>query len=210
MPALAKEWHPRKNGGVIPSDVLPNAHEKYWWQCSSNPDHAWEASPNNRRKTGCPDCYIGPQSRVEIAISFELQTIFRSIVAEPFTTDTKKKWTIDIFIPEINLGIEYDGAYWHRGSESRDRHKSERIRERGIRLIRLREAPLKALHADDLVFSTPMSIKKITDVILSWIQDRFKLELEIQESIDQYLKLEELQNVEMRDEYIDRLKRERG
>lgn len=49
------------------------------------------------------------------------------------------KTDIDIFIPSINLGIEYDGVYFHKQRLSNDISKSERILARGIKLIRIRE-----------------------------------------------------------------------
>jgi hypothetical protein len=55
-PELAKEWHPFKNGTVTPNDVRYGSTVRYWWRCSKNPEHEWEASPNNRRKSNCPYC----------------------------------------------------------------------------------------------------------------------------------------------------------
>ena len=33
FPDIAKEWHPQKNGSLIPSDVLAFTHKKVWWKC---------------------------------------------------------------------------------------------------------------------------------------------------------------------------------
>jgi DNA-directed RNA polymerase subunit RPC12/RpoP len=32
-PKLAKQWHPKKNGGLTPKDVTPNSDTKAWWIC---------------------------------------------------------------------------------------------------------------------------------------------------------------------------------
>jgi len=54
-PALAKEWHPTKNGNLAPSGVAPGSDKKYWWICKCG--HAWEARIDNRRHgKGCPYC----------------------------------------------------------------------------------------------------------------------------------------------------------
>jgi hypothetical protein len=54
-PELAKEWHPKKNRRVTPSDIFSNAREKYWWVCPKG--HDYEASPNNRvNDKGCSFC----------------------------------------------------------------------------------------------------------------------------------------------------------
>jgi len=64
-PEVAKEWHPTKNGDVYPSDVAHSSQKKYWWLCSVNPEHEWEATPQNRgvNQSGCPYCYREKQGR---------------------------------------------------------------------------------------------------------------------------------------------------
>ena len=32
-PALAKEWHPTKNGDLTPKKILPKSGKKVWWKC---------------------------------------------------------------------------------------------------------------------------------------------------------------------------------
>lgn len=55
-PEIGNEWHPTKNIDKA-SNVAPGCNKKYWWKCSKNPSHEWEAAPNSRTKgTGCPHC----------------------------------------------------------------------------------------------------------------------------------------------------------
>lgn len=55
-PALALEWHPTKNGSLIPRDVTPGSSKKIWWVCKLK--HEWQATIKNRFKgSGCPTCY---------------------------------------------------------------------------------------------------------------------------------------------------------
>jgi hypothetical protein len=57
-PALAKEWHPTKNGNLTPDDITPGSNKKVWWQCGRG--HEWKASVSNRsRGTGCSFCLRG-------------------------------------------------------------------------------------------------------------------------------------------------------
>ena len=54
-PALAKEWHPTKNGDLSPQKVAAYANRKVWWQCAKG--HEWPAFVNNRsRGNCCPYC----------------------------------------------------------------------------------------------------------------------------------------------------------
>ena len=57
-PALAKEWHPTKNGKLTPSDVDSGSGRKVWWQCDKGDDHEWKTDVNSRAKgSNCPICF---------------------------------------------------------------------------------------------------------------------------------------------------------
>lgn len=64
-PEIAQEWHPSKNGDVSPNDIPQSSNKKYWWLCSVNPEHEWEASPQNRglNRSGCPYCHREKQGQ---------------------------------------------------------------------------------------------------------------------------------------------------
>jgi hypothetical protein len=55
-PELAKEFHPTRNGDILPSQILAGQPKDYWWlgKCG----HEWEARLTNRasRDSGCPEC----------------------------------------------------------------------------------------------------------------------------------------------------------
>jgi hypothetical protein len=56
-PDIAAEWHPTKNGDLLPTHVRPNAQKKVWW-LGKDCGHEWEALLGNRvtSNTGCPTC----------------------------------------------------------------------------------------------------------------------------------------------------------
>ena len=58
FPEIAKEWHPTKNGDLVPDDFVYGSHSKVWWQCSKHPEHVWETKIFKRTMTGtgCPSC----------------------------------------------------------------------------------------------------------------------------------------------------------
>ncbi|MBN4056311.1 DEAD/DEAH box helicase family protein, partial [Rhodothermus sp. AH-315-K08] len=60
-PDVAKQWHPTRNGNLLPSHVLAGSNTKRWWKCGLNPDHEWEATNGDRTAlgSGCPYCTLG-------------------------------------------------------------------------------------------------------------------------------------------------------
>lgn len=56
-PELAKEWHPKRNRKVWPSELLPMSNKKVWWQCRQVKSHEWECTVSSRTAgSGCPYC----------------------------------------------------------------------------------------------------------------------------------------------------------
>ena len=54
-PFLAKQWHPTKNGNLLPSQVMPCSVRKVWWRCEQG--HEWQAQVSSRTMgKGCPVC----------------------------------------------------------------------------------------------------------------------------------------------------------
>ena len=57
-PAVAREWHPTRNGDLRPRDVVAGSHRRVWWKCPEGPDHEWQAKVDARTGAGnaCPFC----------------------------------------------------------------------------------------------------------------------------------------------------------
>jgi hypothetical protein len=60
FPDIAREWHPTKNDGVVPTGVLPGSSKRVWWQCKINQEHVWDGTitgrTHRRSKGQCPFC----------------------------------------------------------------------------------------------------------------------------------------------------------
>lgn len=55
FPKIAREWHPTKNGNLIPNDIKSQSSKKIWWKCKKG--HEWLAQISDRaRGSGCPYC----------------------------------------------------------------------------------------------------------------------------------------------------------
>ena len=57
-PDLAAQWHPTRNGDLLPSQLKPGSNKSFWWICERGSDHEWQAKVANRTilRTGCPVC----------------------------------------------------------------------------------------------------------------------------------------------------------
>lgn len=55
FPEISKQWHPSKNGFLLPQNVSGNSHKKVWWLGACG--HEWEAQIKSRAHgAGCPIC----------------------------------------------------------------------------------------------------------------------------------------------------------
>ena len=55
-PAIAKEWHPTKNGTLTPDHIAPASNRKVWWICDKGHEHQAVVSTRTQRNGGCPYC----------------------------------------------------------------------------------------------------------------------------------------------------------
>ena len=165
FPEIAKEWHPTKNGELLPEQFVPGTKKKVWWLCPQK--HSYEAGIQHRTKknpTGCPHC-SNQSSEPEIRILSELKWFFDE-VKHRYKFDGLE---IDIFLPSTNIGIEYDGKYWHRDLTDIDLEKNQFMAAKGIHLIRVRQRPLNSLTDDDIMVDGYSLEKEHLDAILKRI-----------------------------------------
>lgn len=76
-PEIAAEWHPERNGDLLPSKTPAHSNKLIWWRCSEG--HEWRTTANNRvNGRGCPYC----SGRLAIPGVNDLETLFPQIAAE--------------------------------------------------------------------------------------------------------------------------------
>jgi hypothetical protein len=203
-PELSKEWHPIKNGNLTPYDVTISTGKEYWWQCLKDEDHEWKSKVSNRTVGNkCPYCNLTPQSKQELTITFELLTLFPDINPRGFKTRVEGKlWSIDIYIPLLHLGVEFDGSYWHKDKVALDKLKTKKLKSDGLNILRVREEPLKKISDSDIISTQPFNAKEITNNILTHIMNSFELEDVLVKKIKAYISKKKLQNEKGLDEYI--------
>ncbi len=185
-PDLAKEWHLTKNEKRTPYNTHPGSSFKVWWKCKHG--HEWKTAIEKRAtlSQGCPKC-CKKTTLPELRIFSELKTIFPSIQHRTMM----RGYEVDIYIPELKVGIEYDGVFWHKNSTEKDKKKNKAL-EPEILLIRAREKGLSKISSRDIELNTinisVESIKKILRSILEYTSIKSK---EALSKIEQYLKLDD-------------------
>ena len=212
-PDISKQWHPTKNGILTPFAVASGSNKSVWWKCDKGDDHEWKNLIDNRVRRGdsCPFCSLTPQSKQELTITFELLTLFTSINPRGFKTKVKGKlWTIDIFIPPLNLGVEFDGSYWHKDKRDLDKLKTKKLESEGFNILRVREEPLKKISDSDIISKQPFNAKEITNNILTHIMNSFNLEDILVKKIKAYISKKKLQNEKGLNEYIEMILTEKA
>ena len=123
FPDIALEWCYKKNAPTTPDMVFSHSKEKYWWVCPSCKIEYLSAVANRTNGAGCPECSLRRHSSfAEQAIYFYVFKNYPDAInrySEIFTNQME----IDIYVPSLRIGIEYDGAYWHNNKDSFSREQ---------------------------------------------------------------------------------------
>ncbi len=146
-PELAKEWHPTKNRDLLPTQFTAGSSRvKIWWLCPKG--HEYQATIANRTNgTGCPICEKERKTSFpEQAIFYYLGKITRAENRYLFDGKTE----IDVYLPDHQIGIEYDGHYFHASPEARlkEQKKDALLLSKGITVIRVKEVKDTSAYQD--------------------------------------------------------------
>lgn len=151
-PDLLNQWDYSKNS-LDPTNIRPHSTKKVWWVCEFG--HKWEARISSRvMGRGCPICKNETQTSFpEQAIFYYLKQLFKDALNRYKISNEE----IDIFIPSLNFGIEYDGWYYHKGKKYKENKKDLILKEFGINLIRVKEIK-KVLKTKKIVATLPIKV----------------------------------------------------
>lgn len=107
-PQQAKQWSSKNIKKA--KEVFPFTNKQYWFTCTQHGD--WKTTPNKiALGTQCPQCAIKQfRSKGEKEL-FSFLTKYATAI--PNDRIVLKGLEIDIYLPTINIGIEYNGDYWH-------------------------------------------------------------------------------------------------
>jgi len=151
-PFLANEWNQSKNG-LLASEVSIRSGIKYWWTCSKC-GFEWQATPHNRTNgalgTGCPQCAKETQTSYPEQVVFHFISKHYPDAINRYTDTFLERMELDIYIPSLKIGIEYDGIAWHSSDETKKREHKKYLacKKQGVFLIRIREDADESSNAD--------------------------------------------------------------
>jgi hypothetical protein len=109
---MANQWHPTKNGALRPLDVRTFSGKKIWWICAR--DHEWQAAiyHRTRNNSGCPVCAAGRNISIDEQEIADYLTAYGMRIIQS-DRSLLSGAELDIYIPEKNLAIEFNGVFWH-------------------------------------------------------------------------------------------------
>ena len=123
-----------------PDDYIGKKNNvKYKWKCCECGNTFEDSFYSKKILPRCKNCnpFLSGASRGEKEVYDFVKSL--GLNAE---SNYRDELEIDIYIPELNLGIEYDGLYWHNESnKGKDYHKTKKdfFKEKGIEIINIYE-----------------------------------------------------------------------
>ena len=180
-PELLKEWDYEKNL-LTPQQVTYGTNKKVWWKCLKG--HSWQAviaSRGGLQKTACPKCKNELRvSLPEKTLSFYLSKTLQVEESKHFPWLGYRE--IDLYLPTLNLGIEYDGRQWHKNTE-RDILKDDLCHKNGLTLLRIREDGCPVYPTTAILLTVPVFSEKVaqlqamTDVVFPFLNKEYGIDL---------------------------------
>lgn len=124
--------------GIIPLDeITPGQSNEYRWQHTCGQIFV---KPFTRIKSiYCPKCHVS-RGQGEL-YEFVRKNYNGTIITNDRTAIAPKE--IDVYLPELKLGFEFNGKYWHAGDGSRERFKTDEADAAGIKIVHVWEIEWK-------------------------------------------------------------------
>ena len=139
------------------------------FRCDYGLDHSFEINTDNffsRTKQNVKLCTIcNPIGNSISYLENELFTYIKSIYDEGIVQSYRDGLEIDIYLPHLKLGFEFNGLYWH-SEEQKDKNyhkdKTNYFKEKGIRIIHIWEDDWS--NKRDIIKSQISNLLKVNNV----------------------------------------------
>lgn len=124
--------------GIIPLDDLqPGQSNEYRWK--HNCGEIFTKPFARTAAIYCPRCHV---SQGQGELYEEIRKLYDGVIIVNDRQAIAPK-EIDIYLPDLKLGFEFNGAYWHPGDGAKEAQKSEECTEAGITLVHVWEQEWK-------------------------------------------------------------------
>ena len=151
-PELLLEWDYGAND-ILPSEITSGSRKNVCWVCWKG--HKWNDSVSHRVNCGrgCPIC------SGESKTSFQEQAIlyYFSKKTKVLNREIVYGKEIDVYLPELKIGIEYNGSYWHKGKEEKDTEKIEFFKEKSITIFSVVDGEENIVDGNKVVYHKDLS-----------------------------------------------------
>lgn len=132
---ISQYWDYDKNK-ELPENISINSEQLYWWKDETG-NFQLKPTELTRKQFGT--------SFHEQAILYYCKQIFNNVKNRFRKKVENSNIEMDIFLPDLNLAIEYDGVFWHKNKENFDLEKTNKLNQENIYLIRVREKGLQII-----------------------------------------------------------------
>lgn len=194
-PELLEEWDYEKNDklGIFPSNLSHGSTKLVWWKCKKGHEYQISVAQKTNRNVNCPICSSYLRTSIpEKIIFYYVHKKFSKTIAN-YKPEWLKPKEIDIFIPELNVGIEYDGYYYHKDIKH-DIEKDDLCSKNNVRIIRIREKKSKPINSSSIIYN--IKIDNNTDYTyvedaLSFLNSYLNIDLDfdIRRDLDDIIKM---------------------
>ncbi len=122
--------------------------------------HEWNTTPHSfKTNNRCPHC-AGSTGQRKLQSMLEIRDLGSMVYNNRTILNGLE---LDIYYPELNIAIEYQGNYWHNKPDAieRDKRKRKLCEEKGIKLIEVWD--------NDFMKDPDLIIRKVVDEILTYM-----------------------------------------
>lgn len=212
---LKTNWSDEKNGKL---NCLPPLNQKLCWTCPICNVDEYKTITQMTINSDCVNCKkiirLENKNQKELALQDkkkfygsslkerELFYFFTLIFGDQVQNRYKcNKIEIDVFVPEYNIAIEYDGFYYHKGKEYADKLKNDKLKAFDINVIRVREKGLNQISENDIVCQSN-NIPNIMCGLLNKIKEIYNIRQEQLIKIDEFL-IQDINGIQLPSELLN-------
>lgn len=191
---LLQEWDYEDNSKDndvpnLPSEISKaNPRIKVHWICSicgfkfvNTTNKRTTIDKRTGHSVGCPHCSKAGTSFSELAVLYYLEQVYPDILHRDRTIIGKE---VDIFIPKLKTAIEFDGGVYHKDKLEKDNIKDQICKDKGIRLIRIRDIKLTDTNYAEIIYLDSNKGKNALDYAIKSLFGLLKITMNVDVNTD--------------------------